>query len=106
MKRASDVDDADTAKTKYVENKKSAGDKSSVWFYFLRATDGSTAKCKECNRILKAAGSSTSSLRNHLRSKHSIDLKENAKSIAAEPTPSTSAVDSCVFKDSQDNLSR
>lgn len=101
MKRAGDKDGADTAKTKYVENKKSAGDKSSVWFYFLRATDGSTAKCKQCNRILKAAGSSTSSLRNHLRSKHSIDLKENTKSTT-EPIPSTSAVDPYVFKGNED----
>lgn len=30
MKRAGNVDDADTAETKYVDNKKSAGDKSSV----------------------------------------------------------------------------
>lgn len=88
MKRAGDPPGSEP---KYVENVKLSSDKSSVWFHFLRATDGNSAKCKKCNKILKAAGSPTSSLRNHLRGKHAIDLTANFQcSTVTNPTPSFS----------------
>lgn len=80
------------AEIKYVENTRSADDKSSVWHYFWKASDKNTAKCKSCHQILKTAGSSTSSMRNHLRVIHSIDLKltkDDGKKIS---TPSCSSI--------------
>lgn len=38
---------------KYVENTRSADDKSSVWHYFWKASDKNTANCKSCHQILK-----------------------------------------------------
>lgn len=60
--------------------------------YFWKASDKNTAKCKSCHQILKTAGSSTSSMRNHLRVIHSNDLKltkDHGKKIS---TPSCSSI--------------
>jgi hypothetical protein len=69
----------DPNKETFVEFNKSKTDKTSVWFYFLRATKGQSAqyKIKDCGKILKTAGGSTSSLRAHLKSKHAIELGSN-----------------------------
>lgn len=80
------------AEIKYVENTRSADDKSSVWHYFWKAGDKNTAKYKSCHQILKTAGSSTSSMRNHLCVIHSIGLKltkDDGKKIS---TPSSSSI--------------
>lgn len=76
---------------KFKEVVKSAADKASVWHYFLREEKGQYAKCNDsnCNKILKHGGSTTP-LHNHLRSKHSIELKQKPNNEEA-PTASTSA---------------
>lgn len=62
--------------SKYVSNSKKANDKTSVWHYFLSATDESeTAKCKRCPAILRIKGGSTKGLLTHLLKIHKIDLK-------------------------------
>lgn len=101
MKRT--VDACAAVPAKYEDSKKSA-DKSSVWFYYLRATDGNSAKCKKCNKILKTAGSSTSSLWSHLRTKHSIDLKVTPAVLVSDPTPCSSQQN--VIHDSQADISK
>ncbi|CAK1589759.1 unnamed protein product [Parnassius mnemosyne] len=50
------------------------GGKSSVWHHFLRNKNKSEAKCKLCQKILKSAGGSTSSLEKHLKNIHKINL--------------------------------
>ena len=40
--------------------------KSSVWTYFLLNRIHSVAKCRQCGRMLRATGGTTSSLRRHL----------------------------------------
>lgn len=34
----------------YIPHKKDKCD-TSVWYYFLKAPDGNTAKCKQCNTV-------------------------------------------------------
>lgn len=52
------------------------GNSSKVWTYFYQEENGQSAKCKECQKILKTSGHSTSSLIKHLIKKHKIDIKE------------------------------
>jgi hypothetical protein len=51
----------------YTEFRKRGQEQSVVWLNFLRSVDHKTAKCKKCNKILKAEGGSTSGLKNHLK---------------------------------------
>lgn len=52
---------------------------TNLWTHFLRASDGQSAKCKICNKILKTVGGATTGLHTHMRAKHAInvDLKES-----------------------------
>lgn len=50
--------------------------RSEVWKIFQKETEN-LAKCTMCNAVLKCAGGNTSSLANHLRAKHKIDVKIN-----------------------------
>lgn len=61
----------------FVEYNKRKREDNTVWNHFLRETKGQFAKCKfiDCNKVLKNCGS-TSSLHNHLKTKHSIILKK------------------------------
>lgn len=52
----------------YLENPK--GKDQAMWCNFLRESNGRTAMCKLCSRVLSTLGGSTSSLRKHLRFKH------------------------------------
>lgn len=74
----------DSNKVVFKEYNRCASDKSSVWQYFLRAEDGQQAQCKTCKKKLKTSGTTTS-LRNHLKGVHSIQLDSR---IAAPVTPS------------------
>ena len=67
----------------FTEFLKVEGDKSSIWYYFFRAKNGQTAKCKDdsCNQILKTGGGSTSGLHVHLRSKHHTVLKSKPTNL-------------------------
>lgn len=86
---------------KFEEFKKSSSSSASVWSKFLRDVNGQAAKCKTCNKIVKCAGGSTSTLHNHLRSMHNINIcKRNAGENNGEPsnlpTTSTGAICSTI----------
>ncbi|XP_038220906.1 uncharacterized protein LOC119838839 [Zerene cesonia] len=66
------------SKKEYVEYSKKRNP-SSTWNYFLTSNDRQSAKCKICSRIIKTAGSSTSGLHGHLRSRHKITIALKAK---------------------------
>lgn len=51
--------------------------KSSVCTYFSKL-DNYSAKYNKCNNIIKCKGGSTAALENHLKNKHSINLKRSA----------------------------
>ena len=53
----------------YIPHKKDKCD-TSIWYYFLKAANGNTAKCKQCNAVLKTLGGSTKGLHTHLMAKH------------------------------------
>ncbi|KAL0850731.1 hypothetical protein ABMA28_006673 [Loxostege sticticalis] len=57
-------------------------DRSSVWRHFLRARDKNSAKCKECNKILKCVGGSTSGLHKHLKNVHELRGEEHGKDLS------------------------
>lgn len=63
----------------YIPHKKDKCD-TSVWYYFLKAIDGRTARCKQCNNLLKTLGGSTKGLHTHLISKHNkkMNLPESS----------------------------
>lgn len=51
---------------------------SRVWKFFIKdEKEKFLAKCKQCPKTFKCAGSSTSSLLYHLRNVHNLDLSEN-----------------------------
>lgn len=68
----------------YIIHKKDKCD-TSVWYYFLKAVDGKTAKCKQCNAVLKTLGGSTKGLHTHLMSKHNKKINDNTSNL---PGPS------------------
>ncbi|CAK1599890.1 unnamed protein product [Parnassius mnemosyne] len=76
-------------KLEFKEYTRCAADKSSVWQHFLRTSDGLHAQCKMCKKVFKTCGT-TSSLHNHLRLVHSIQL---AKKTSNYSLPSTSQKD-------------
>jgi len=57
----------------YVVHKKDS-EISSVWHYYYISSDGKTAKCKECNKILKCEGGSTKGLHTHLHTIHKTKI--------------------------------
>lgn len=74
----------------FVKHKKD-DDSSSVWINFLVSKDGSSAKCKRCQAILKTLGGSTKGLHTHLSTKHNIKvLADVNRARAATSTPGTS----------------
>lgn len=72
-------------RVKYIPHPKDKYD-TSIWHYFLKAVDGTTAKCKQCNSVLKTLGGSTKGLHIHLASKH--NKKVNQDNIINLPGPS------------------
>lgn len=64
----------------YITHKKDKCD-TSVWYYFLKAVDGRTAKCKQCNAVLKTLGGSTKGLHTHLMSKHNKKINDNISNL-------------------------
>lgn len=52
----------------------------------MKAVDGTTTKCKQCNSVLKTLGGSTKDLHVHLASKH--NKKVNQDNIINLPGPS------------------
>ncbi len=70
---------------KFEEYKRSSGSSTSVWSQFLRDTNGQAAKCKKCNKIIKCSGGSTSTLHNHLRSAHNLNLCKRSTDEIDEP---------------------
>ena len=75
--------DLEKDKPKYEKHMKLSETKTSVWYYFLKATDNLSAKCISCNKILKTLGGTTSGLHTHLKAAHSTVLKD----IAVSGTP-------------------
>ncbi len=70
--------------SKYEDVIRHSANKDSVWHYFLREVNGSTAQCKDaqCLTIIKTSAGSTSGLHTHLKSKHGIVLlKKHSKSL-------------------------
>ncbi|CAH0731393.1 unnamed protein product, partial [Brenthis ino] len=66
------------------------GDNTSVWHYFLRNKNKNEAKCKTCQKVLKSAGGSTSSLLRHLKNIHTVNI-EAARHSTIEITAQGSA---------------
>ena len=52
---------------------------SDVWKYMLKDQENGKAKCKQCYKVLECKSSTTSSLQNHLFSKHNITIKSSRK---------------------------
>lgn len=74
----------------FQEYTKKSSDNRSVWHHFLRSINGLQAKCKQCQRVFKISGS-TSTLHNHLRNVHHISFKTmESKSQDVEPEPEQS----------------
>ena len=67
--------------------------KSEVWQHFLFCKSTEKAKCKLCQTILKASGSSTKGLIIHLKSKHKIEVK-SCLDIEDRPKPKIRKIDS------------
>jgi hypothetical protein len=76
-------------KIEFKEYTKSGQDKRSAWQHFLRSSDGMLAQCKICKKILKTSGT-TSTLHNHLKLIHSIDVKQRVEVQDTESCASTS----------------
>lgn len=69
---------------KFEEVRKYSANKESVWYYYMKEVNGSTAKCKDrkCQATIKTVGGSTSGLHAHLKSKHDTDLlKKSSKNM-------------------------
>ena len=56
--------------------------KSEVWQNFTYCKTTKNTKCKLCQAILKAAGSSTKGLITHLKSQHKIAVKSSRVEVA------------------------
>jgi len=66
--------------------------KSEVWSHFLYNKAQETAKCNLCSVILKAGGSRTKSLINHLKSKHRIHVKGCYEAVSEDAKPKSKLV--------------
>ena len=67
--------------------------KSEVWQHFLFCKSTEKAKCKLCQTIFKASGSSTKGLISHLKSKHKIEVKY-CLDVEDRPKPQIRKIDS------------
>ncbi|CAG4948466.1 unnamed protein product [Parnassius apollo] len=77
-------------KINYIPVYKKSSDPTSVWYHFLKADTGDSAKCKTCEKVIKCAGGTTTGLRSHLRL-HNISLdSERLASEVARETAGTS----------------
>ena len=61
--------------------------KSEVWQNFTYCKTTEKAKCKLCQAILKAAGSTTKGLIAHLKSQHKIAIKSSRVEVAKIDEP-------------------
>lgn len=61
--------------------------KSAVWKHFTYKKSEEKAKCNLCLSILKASGSSTNSLINHMKVKHKIEVRSLSETSLSEPKP-------------------
>ena len=79
--------------------------KSEVWQNFTYCKTTEKAKCKLCQAILKAAGSSTKGLITHLKSQHKIAVKSSRVEVAKidEPKLKIRKIDS-FFKSKKQSL--
>ena len=79
--------------------------KSEVWQNFTYCKTTEKAKCKLCQAILKAAGSSTKGLIMHLKSQHKIAVKSSRVKVAKinEPKLKIRKIDS-FFKSKKQSL--
>lgn len=68
-------------------------DTKSPWHYFNRTAAKDVAVCKQCSKIIKAAGGSTSGLHNHLKSQHKINLLKRGKEKSEATSTSIQTVD-------------
>lgn len=68
-------------------------DTKSPWHYFNRTAAKDVAVCKQCSKIIKAAGRSTSGLHNHLKSQHKINLLKRGKEKSEATSTSIQTVD-------------
>lgn len=62
----------------------------SIWFYFLKSCNSSSAKCKSCGAVLKTLGGSTKGLHTHLSSIHKKKVPTGATSTSTPKTASSS----------------
>lgn len=76
------------AETKFEKYKESC-DENSVWFHFLRATNGLSAQCNVCKNEIKTTCGSTSGLHIHLKTKHKLNLRKRKADIDPATTTST-----------------
>lgn len=61
--------------------------KSTIWLYFEKQNND-FAKCIRCNKQIKCKGSSTSSLRSHLKAIHGINDQQHTDEDDAQPSTS------------------
>lgn len=79
----------------YITYKKDKCD-TSIWYYFLKAVDGRTAKCKQCNTVLKTLGGSTKGLHTHLMSKHNKKIShDNSSNLPGPSNVNDSEIEMC-----------
>jgi len=78
--------------------------KFGVNFLYNRAQE--TAKCNLCSVILKAGGSSTKSLINHLKSKHRIHVRRCYEAVSEDTKPKSKVVRiEAYFRNEKESLS-
>jgi hypothetical protein len=75
-----------------------ANDKSSVWFYYLYSEKEMLARCKQCSKVIKVAGGSTSGLHKHLKT-HEINLLKRKEPAAASNSNTTCTGPPVVYTD-------
>lgn len=71
-------------------------EKTTLWTYFKKI-DKESAKCTLCSKILKMSSRSTKGLHLHLKSKHTIDMKEIVALQESQAKSSTSTSSSQSF---------
>ncbi len=75
----------------------SRANRSAVWDYF-EDLGSSAARCKRCNKVLKRPGSTTTTLRSHLRI-HNISVDSNNNNAATPGTSQQQSMDLFVRKE-------
>src|SRR5277367_3379947 len=76
----------------YRPHDRKADDEGSVWHYFLvEMPSKETAKCMQCDKILKTHSGSTGGLLKHLE-KHKINLKKKTNASASASANASSGL--------------